>query len=246
MLKTLKRLVAVTICSLLMMIIIGIQTTSAYATTSTTSLSYQYPLGAHGQNNGILWLNITYHRTVASWGTDNSYCQISYATVTYQNGQTINVPPNITSNFTSINNPIVNLTVNASNCGSNSISPTPINNFPQPIVGMASTPNGQGYWLVGSNGSVYNYGDANNYGSMMGKPLNQPIVGISADPITGGYWLVAADGGVFSFNAPFYGSMGGQPLNTLAVGISGNSNSGYWLILADGTVFPFGKTPYYG
>ena len=30
----------------------------------------------------------------------------------------------------------------------------------QPIVGMASTTDGQGYWLVASDGGVFSYGDA--------------------------------------------------------------------------------------
>jgi hypothetical protein len=73
-----------------------------------------------------------------------------------------------------------------------------------PIVGIAATPNGRGYWLVGGDGSVYGFGDATNYGSMGGKVLNDPIVGMAVDPDTGGYWLVASDGGMFAFgDAPF-------------------------------------------
>ena len=62
----------------------------------------------------------------------------------------------------------------------------------QPIVGMAPTPTGNGYWLVASDGGIFAYGDAHFYGSMGGSHLNQPIVGMGADPATGnGYWLVA-------------------------------------------------------
>ena len=35
----------------------------------------------------------------------------------------------------------------------------------QPIVGMAATPDGKGYWLVASDGGIFNYGDAAFYGS---------------------------------------------------------------------------------
>jgi hypothetical protein len=34
----------------------------------------------------------------------------------------------------------------------------------QPIVGIAATPDGYGYWLVSSNGKVYNFGAARNLG----------------------------------------------------------------------------------
>ena len=90
----------------------------------------------------------------------------------------------------------------------------------QPVVGIASTPDGKGYWLVAKDGGVFSFGDATFYGSMGGKPLAQPIVGIASTPDGKGYWLTAADGGVFSFgDATFYGSMGGQKLAQPIVGI---------------------------
>ena len=35
----------------------------------------------------------------------------------------------------------------------------------RPIVGMASTPDGKGYWLVASDGGIFTFGDAGFYGS---------------------------------------------------------------------------------
>ena len=35
----------------------------------------------------------------------------------------------------------------------------------KPIVGMASSPNGSGYWLVASDGGVFAYGNATFEGS---------------------------------------------------------------------------------
>ena len=52
----------------------------------------------------------------------------------------------------------------------------------QPIVGMAATPDGGGYWLVASDGGIFAYGDARFYGSAGSIHLNQPIVGMAADP----------------------------------------------------------------
>ena len=34
-----------------------------------------------------------------------------------------------------------------------------------PIVGMAATSDGGGYWLVGTDGGIFSYGDAHFYGS---------------------------------------------------------------------------------
>ena len=52
----------------------------------------------------------------------------------------------------------------------------------QPIVGMAPTPDGQGYWLVARDGGIFAYGNARFYGSHGGSPLNQPIVGMASTP----------------------------------------------------------------
>ena len=76
-----------------------------------------------------------------------------------------------------------------------------------PIVAAAATPSGKGYWLVGSDGGIFSFGDAVFFGSTGNIHLNEPVVGIVADPDGAGYWLVASDGGMFAFNAPFRGSV---------------------------------------
>jgi hypothetical protein len=60
-----------------------------------------------------------------------------------------------------------------------------------PVVGIAVTHSGKGYWMVGADGGLFNYGDAPFLGSIYtaipGKTLNGPIVGIqhlgSAPPV---------------------------------------------------------------
>jgi hypothetical protein len=47
----------------------------------------------------------------------------------------------------------------------------------KPIVGIAGTPDGAGYWLVASDGGIFNLGDAGIQGSASGTKLNSPIVG---------------------------------------------------------------------
>jgi hypothetical protein len=130
----------------------------------------------------------------------------------------------------------------------------------KPVVGMASTPYvpgaggapaspaGLGYWLVASDGGIFNYGDAGFFGSTGGIKLNQPIVGMAPTPDGKGYWLVAADGGIFNYgDAGFFGSAGGTTLNKPVVGIAATPDGkGYWLVASDGGVFSYGSAKSYG
>jgi hypothetical protein len=118
----------------------------------------------------------------------------------------------------------------------------------QPVVGMAATPSGRGYWLVARDGGIFSFGDAAFRGSTGGRRLNQPIVGMAPSPSGQGYWFVAADGGVFSFgDAVFRGSTGGQRLNQPIVGMAASpSGRGYWLVARDGGIFAFGDARYAG
>ena len=127
-------------------------------------------------------------------------------------------------------------------------NPTTAGGLVPPVVGMASTPSGNGYWLADASGGVSAHGGAVGYGSMVGHRLNAPIAHIVSTPDGGGYWLVASDGGIFSFgDAPFYGSMGGRHLNAPVVDIAPTPDGkGYWLVASDGGVFSFGDARFHG
>jgi N-acetylmuramoyl-L-alanine amidase len=111
-----------------------------------------------------------------------------------------------------------------------------------PIVGMASTPKGKGYWLVANDGGVFTFGNAKFYGSMGAQRLNAPVIGMTSTPKGKGYLLVASDGGVFTFgDAKFKGSTGNRQVASPVVGLAGTSTGkGYWLALENGNVFNFG------
>jgi hypothetical protein len=112
---------------------------------------------------------------------------------------------------------------------------------------MAPTADGNGYWLVASDGGVFAFGDAVFQGSMGAVHLNKPVVGIAADDATGGYWLVASDGGIFSFGAPFYGSTGNLVLNKPVNGMTPTADDGGYLFVAsDGGIFTFGDATFQG
>ena len=123
----------------------------------------------------------------------------------------------------------------------------------KPVVGMTPTSDGEGYWLVASDGGIFNYGDAGFFGSAGSIHLNKPIVGMSVSPGGQGYTLVASDGGVFNYgDSHFYGSLPGvlkpgQVLNSPIEGIVNTPDGGgYWMVAADGGIFTFGDAPFLG
>ena len=121
-------------------------------------------------------------------------------------------------------------------------------NLNAPIVGMAPTPDGGGYWMVGGDGGVFSSGDAGFYGSTGSLTLNKPVVGMAAAPDGKGYWFVASDGGVFNYgSAGFYGSAGSLHLNKPIVGMAATpSGHGYWLVASDGGIFAYGDAQFHG
>jgi len=131
-----------------------------------------------------------------------------------------------------------------------STAPTPGRGLTAPIVGIAPTVDGLGYWLVGSDGNVYRHGDAILSGTLLGQPLDAPIVGIAASA-KGGYWLAGGDGGTFAFgnaesgfgNVRTRGISLAQPIVSMTPTPTGN---GYLLVARDGGVFPFGDAPFSG
>jgi hypothetical protein len=121
-------------------------------------------------------------------------------------------------------------------------------NLGSPVVGMATTSDGQGYWIAAADGAVAAIGDAVSYGSALAHHPNHPIVGMAATPDASGYWLVASDGGVFSFgDARFWGSTGAIRLARPIVGLSSTPDGqGYWLVASDGGIFSFGDAGFQG
>jgi hypothetical protein len=117
----------------------------------------------------------------------------------------------------------------------------------RPIVAMATTADGSGYWLVASDGGVFSF-NAPFYGALAGWPLAQPVVGMTATPSGHGYWIVTGDGAVFPFgDARLYGSMSNVRLNApIKSLIPGPSGLGYWLYASDGGVFSFGSARFHG
>lgn len=106
------------------------------------------------------------------------------------------------------------------------------------VVDVASTPSGNGYWLLRSDGRVMAFGDAVKRGAVTGN--NTRVVGMSSTSNGGGYWMVTRSGRVLSFgNAVDYGGARSSEA-TMAEIAATPSGLGYWLFATDGRVFAFG------
>ena len=105
-----------------------------------------------------------------------------------------------------------------------------------------------GYWLFGSDGGVFTFGDAQFYGSTGSMHLNKSVVAMTSTPSGQGYWLFASDGGVFAFgDAGFFGSTASMHLNAPIVAMAATpTGHGYWLFASDGGVFAFGDAGFFG
>lgn len=119
-----------------------------------------------------------------------------------------------------------------------------------PIVGMAPTPDGKGYWLVEQNGAVYNLGDAGFYGS--GRNLERPaahdIIAIVPTADGKGYWLCDASGIITPFgDAKALPSLKPVPHRAPIVGFSVlPDDKGGWVVSSTGVIFRIGDVPNYG
>ncbi len=130
--------------------------------------------------------------------------------------------------------------------------PPPATVKPYTIVAAAATPDGQGFWALGQNYTVYAVGDAPTLGTSIGGQQSPPTA-IVATPSGRGYYILLADGGVFTYgDAKFYGSTGGKKQGghdatglALSYDASGTVD-GYWMVFDDGGVFTFGQAPFLG
>ncbi len=117
-----------------------------------------------------------------------------------------------------------------------------------PVVAIANTPDGLGYWIVTSGtgttagSAVYAFGDAKQYSAdQSGKPAG--VVTLLPTHDGKGYWLVTSAGAVFRYgDAKAYGSKSLSGVVGAAVTPDGK---GYWMVTSAGKVYAFGDAKTY-
>ena len=91
------------------------------------------------------------------------------------------------------------------------------------MVGVAPTPDGGGYWVLGANGTVYPFGDAPQISVNAVSPglntMRSPMTGLIPDFSGQGFDAVNGSGQVFAYgDAPWFGD-----LTTAVPGYSGHA-----------------------
>lgn len=125
------------------------------------------------------------------------------------------------------------------------------------IVTIYPQHDGQGYWLLQANGSVYSYGTALHYGDgrftayVSGK---SNFIDMAPTPSGNGYWLLTRSGEVVACgdavhhgNAVPTGRISTDPTAYTGTCIESHPTlDGYWIVDGNGEVQNFGALPNYG
>src|SRR5678809_1368484 len=81
----------------------------------------------------------------------------------------------------------------------------------KPIVGMAPTPSGNGYWFTASDGGIFSFGDAKFFGAAASipAPAGRNVTAMVPSNDGAGYWQASATGELLAFGSA--ADFGGLP-----------------------------------
>ncbi len=116
-----------------------------------------------------------------------------------------------------------------------------------PIVAMVPSTDGNGYFMVASDGGVFAFGDARFAGSCPGiGGCSGAAVAVMPDASGNGYWLVTQTGHVYTFgDAPYYGAPGPQSVPVTSA-VRTPDGQGYWILFSNGAIANFGDARQFG
>jgi sugar lactone lactonase YvrE/ribosomal protein L24E len=117
--------------------------------------------------------------------------------------------------------------------------------------GTTSGPRQSGYWMLGSDGKVFPFGDAKSMGDASAAlPPGVKAMHIEPTPTAKGYWIVNEDGAVYAFgDAPALGNVDRAllaPKERVTSLNSTPSGKGYWVFTTRGRVLTFGDAKGFG
>ena len=114
---------------------------------------------------------------------------------------------------------------------------------------QVQVPHGSGYWMVGADGRVYNFGEAKSYGDAT-PGTGALAVDLEPTPSGNGYWIVDNFGHAYARgDALSFGDVdrsllkGGEFVTSISSTATGK---GYWVFTTAGRVISFGDAVWYG
>lgn len=110
------------------------------------------------------------------------------------------------------------------------------------VIDIESTPSGDGYWLLASNGRTFAFGNARTLRS----PSDIRAADMAVTPSGNGYWILARGGRVLPYgDALELGS--GKAMDGTAVALEPTaSGAGYWIVWSTGAVQAIGDAQHLG
>ena len=116
-----------------------------------------------------------------------------------------------------------------------------------PVTAKSSGRNG--YWMLGSDGKVFAFGEAKHLGAPT-LPAGISAADLETTPTGNGYWIVDSAGNVFAYgDAAFHGGVPGGQLaagETVTSLSSTPSGKGYWIFTNKGRAIRFGDATFFG
>jgi hypothetical protein len=212
-----------------------IETSPPPRTDTTTTL-------ASDRNPATVGANVTFTATVSPAGATGTV-QFSVDGTPSGGPVTLN---NGTATFSRSDLAAGNHQIRAAYSGSGAFNPSAVTITQTMTTAPPPPPNARsGYWMVGSDGAVFAFGDVAN----LGRIAAGDTVDIEPTPSGNGYWIVTRGGAVSNFgDAPAFGDARGQlRAGEQVVSMStAPANDGYWLFTDLGRVFAFGAAPHFG
>jgi sugar lactone lactonase YvrE len=128
---------------------------------------------------------------------------------------------------------------------------SPTGQPPAGAPGATSGPRQSGYWMLGSDGKIFPFGDAKSMGDASAAlPAGTKAMHIEPTPTAKGYWIVNEDGLVYAFgDAVALGNVDTSQFGKNEKVTSLNSTptgKGYWVFTSKGRVLTFGDAKGFG
>src|SRR6185369_2242569 len=117
------------------------------------------------------------------------------------------------------------------------------------IIAPPAPDKSPGYWMLGTDGAVYPFGDAHGFGTISLAP-GRSAVDIEPTPSGQGYWVLDDSGAVAAFgDATAYGGVPAAVLDRGEIPTSLSATptgQGYWVFTNRGRAVSFGDARFLG